>query len=86
MDMPQEPFCVEIYRPSFFRAYAVEMHTDISQKPFGAEIYRENAVRFSRDTRFAQAYAVEMHMDMSQKLFCMEIYRDVAGHGWYHLH
>ena len=52
MDMPQEPFCVEIYRnnavqwfrgPQFVWKFTGKTHMEMSQEPFCVEIYRKNA-------------------------------------------
>ena len=57
------------------RAFAVEMHTDISQEPLCVcvGIYRENGRGHLRGQHFVRACAVEMHMDMSQEAFSAEI-------------
>ena len=45
----------------FVRAFAIEMHMDMSQEAFFADIYRENAGRFARDQHCVRFCAVEMH-------------------------
>ena len=51
--------------PQFVRAFAVEMHMDMSQEPFCAEISRENAA--SQSEHLDQAPALTLTVRTSQR-------------------
>ena len=70
--------------PHFVRAFAVEMHVNISEEPLYTEIYSENAAaqieprtKF-KGPHFARACAIEMHFNMSQEPLYTEIFRKNA--------